>query len=134
MPRELEENAVIVDTSLWIEYFRRDSDLSRAVGRLVEEDRAVITGPVLYEVLQGARSQREAGLMLTSLQGLDYIETTADLWMKAGELSASLRKKGTTLPMSDLVIATAAIENGLSVYTLDKHFKQMPGLKLYSQD
>jgi predicted nucleic acid-binding protein len=29
------------------------------------------------------------------------------------------------------VIATIAIEHNLQIFTLDKHFKQIPGVKIY---
>jgi len=131
MPRDLDRNSVLVDTSAWIDFFNSDSESSRLVARLVEENRAVIIGPVIYEVLQGARSREESDVVLSALLGLDSVETTMHLWIKAGELSSGLRKKGVTLPMSDVLIASAAIENDFSVLTSDSHFAKIPHLKLY---
>ena len=51
--------------------------------------------------------------------------------MKAGKLSCSLRRKGVTLPLTDIAIAVLAIEHNLSIFTLDKHFEQIPGVKLH---
>jgi len=36
------------------------------------------------------------------------------------------------LPLSDLIIAALAIERGCRIYSLDIHFKKIPGLHLYS--
>ena len=52
--------------------------------------------------------------------------------MRLGELSAQLRRKGLTLPLSDLIIAVTAIEKDSAVFTLDPHFKKVPNLKLYA--
>jgi len=53
------------------------------------------------------------------------------LWQKAGELSAFLKKEGKNLPLSDIFIAALAIEHNLQIFTLDKHFEQIPGVKMY---
>jgi len=56
---------------------------------------------------------------------------TKDRWQQAGEISASLTKKGTPIPLSDLVIAACALAEGHEVYTLDPHFKRIPGVKVH---
>ena len=56
---------------------------------------------------------------------------TQKLWQSAAELSIAVKKNGVNLPLSGIFIATVAIENDLSIYTLDKHFEQIPNLRLY---
>jgi len=53
------------------------------------------------------------------------------VWGKAGELSSSLRRKGTTIPLMDLIIAARALEHDTEVFTTDPHFEKIPGLKLH---
>lgn len=65
------------------------------------------------------------------LSALHYIEMTSDIWIMAGNISAGLRRKGITLPMSDLLIGAVALEHGLEVLSLDEHFSSIPGLKQY---
>jgi predicted nucleic acid-binding protein len=60
-----------------------------------------------------------------------YLETNKDLWKKAGELSSTLRRRGKTIPFSDILIATLALENNLSLLTRDEHFKLIPHLTLH---
>ena len=55
---------------------------------------------------------------------------TRDIWEKAGEISASLRRKGITIPLSDLMIAALALSGGYDVFTINPHFEQAHGLKL----
>jgi predicted nucleic acid-binding protein len=73
----------------------------------------------------GARST------IGALSDLKYAEMTKPLWQKAGEISASLKREGKNLPLSDIFIATLAIEHNLQVFTLDKHFEQIPGVRVY---
>ena len=41
-----------------------------------------------------------------------------------------LKKQGTPVPTNDIWIAAAAFQNGLQLYTLDKHFHYIDGLLL----
>lgn len=123
---------VIADTSVWIEYFRGgDEPVRSALRRLIRTQQTALVGMVLAELLQGCRTSKEADTILANLAGLGFLETTFATWKRAGELSASLRRKGLTIPLSDLVIAAVAMEHQCQVYTLDPHFKQVPGLTLY---
>jgi predicted nucleic acid-binding protein len=62
---------------------------------------------------------------------LRYYEVTQSTWLRTGDLSAHLLHKGITLPLSDLLIASLAIEHECRVYSLDAHFKKIPGVHLY---
>ena len=77
------------------------------------------------------KDPKEAKLVLNGFTKLPYSEMTRDRWQQTGEISASLRRKGTTLPLSDLIIASCALSEESEVYTLDPHFKKIPGVKLH---
>ena len=124
---------VVADTSVWIEYFRGGAEPVRATMRaLIKGQQAVLVGVVLAELLQGCRSPKEAELILSNLAGLPFLETRYPTWKNAGQLSASLRRKGITLPLSDVIIAALAIEHDCEVYSLDPHFEQIPGLRFHT--
>ena len=124
---------IIVDTCVWIEFFRKpESDHTVHLKGLLRERRVAMVGMVLAEILQGIKVQKEARLVKESLKKLPYLEMTRDIWEKAGEISASLRRKGITIPLSDLLISALAIYVGYEVFTIDPHFEQVHGLKLYN--
>jgi predicted nucleic acid-binding protein len=50
----------------------------------------------------------------------------------AGRISFNLRRKGITIPTTDLIIAGLAIENECQILTLDPHFKSIPGLDRFT--
>jgi predicted nucleic acid-binding protein len=58
---------------------------------------------------------------------------TAQTWASAAKLSSELRKKGITLPMSDIIIAAVALEHNLTIMTEDQHFQQIAGLLLLTE-
>jgi predicted nucleic acid-binding protein len=121
---------IIADTCIWIEFFRKpDAALTVHLKHLIREEKVVMTGMVLAEILQGIKAQKEAGLVRDHLQKLPYLETTRKTWENAGQLSASLRARGITIPLSDLIIAATAMSHGCEVFTVDPHFDQVKELK-----
>ena len=52
-------------------------------------------------------------------------------WKKAGEIAASLRREGITIPLSDLIVASLAISEGCEVFTVDSHFEYVKELHLH---
>ena len=125
---------VLVDTSIWIEYFNhRDSENGEALEGLVREERVAITGVVVTELLQGARRQSEFDAILDSIMAHRFLDTTLNTWIEAGRLSYCLRKKGVTVPTIDAIIAGLAIERQCLIFSLDSHFDRNPGVKRYPE-
>jgi predicted nucleic acid-binding protein len=125
------KNRILVDTTVWIEFFRARSKIGDHLEMLLLENAVSTCGVVMFEVLQGIKSEGEKNKILGVLASLPYVEMTKKLWHRAADLSIRLKKNGVNLPLSDILIAAIAAENDLSVYTLDNHFKQIPNLKLY---
>jgi len=125
------DTKIIADTCVWIEFFRNpDSELTLHLKEHIKERKVVMVGMVLSEILQGIRTKKEAIRVKESLKRLPYLEVTRDAWEKAGELSRDLRRRGTTIPLSDMIIASLAIAGGCEVFTVDPHFQHVPGLKV----
>jgi len=127
----LENSDVLIDTSAWVEYFKGHSKTADTVTSLIETRRASICGIIYYELLQGARDDKEARYLPNALSALRYFEMTADTWVHAGLIAAGLRSRGITLPMSDILVGTVALKHSIQVLTLDKHFNSIPGLARY---
>ena len=124
---------VIADTSVWIPFFNQPGSAEkREIDALIDGDRLVLVGVVLAELIQGCRTSSEATTIISKLSGLRFLETKFSSWRRAGELSFSLRRKGLTLPLSDLIVAALAVEHHCQVYALDPHFEQIPGLTLHT--
>lgn len=125
------ENKIFVDTCIWVEFFRSKSSKTDFLGNLLINNAIWTSGIIAFELLQGVKSLAEKSKIKDALSGLNYVELSYDLWQKAAELSLTLKKKGVSIPLSDIIIAAIAIENGLQVLSYDKHFEQIPGLQLY---
>ncbi len=124
---------IIVDTCVWIEFFREpESEITLRLKDLLRERKVIMIGMVMAEILQGVKAPKEAGLVKQNLEKLPYLEVTRDTWKSAGEISASLRSAGVTIPLSDLIIAAMALSGEHEVFTIDPHFNKVEGLKLYN--
>lgn len=127
---------VLIDTSAWIEFLRRNGDpeLKSRVADLVASGRAAYTCPVRFELFTGARKSEQRTLA-EALSFAERIPVTAAHWDKAAAHAAALRAMGVTVPASDLLIATVAVENRASLLARDDDFNMiregvMPGLQL----
>jgi predicted nucleic acid-binding protein len=125
----LKDRGILPDTCAWIDYFRPGAtSLGARLEEAINATAVYACGPVLYELVQGARSEKERAELTNALSALPFLEVTEALWVKAGQLSATLRKAGRTIPFSDILLATLAIENNLTLMTVDEHFRNIPDL------
>jgi predicted nucleic acid-binding protein len=117
---------VIVDTSAWIEFFRRDGApaVKLAMKALIEELEATLCGPVEMEFLGGARPHERPRIQ-SRFDILPYLANDQKLWREAATHYATLRAVGITLPWNDALIATLAISKNCRVYAIDQHFESM---------
>lgn len=121
---------IIADSSIWIDFQRDpDSEAGRELDQLLDADEVVMVGPVLTEVLQGARSEGELEFFSSHLTALLFLETSQETWVRAGALNHQLKQSGRMLSVGDLVISTLALEHDMPVYSLNGDFDRVPGLR-----
>lgn len=118
-----DSDKILVDTSAWIEFFRKKAPYHKAILELIDNSRICCTGIVLAELIQGAKSQKELDVLKEFLHVFDFLPDSTELWEKAGELSFSLRQKGKTVGLSDCYISAIVNLNKVTLLTLDKHFE-----------
>jgi predicted nucleic acid-binding protein len=114
----------LIDSSVWIAFWRgSDPDISRKVRELIKADRACITGIILTELLQGARTPDEMDYLKGILSDIPRLPLTEEVFVKAAELSFQLKKLGKTVHTTDVIIAASALLGRAEVFTLDEHFR-----------
>ena len=121
------DDFVLVDTSVWVEYFRGGrSATTEALDLLLADERVAIVGVIRAELLSGTRDDRafeELRELLTALQDLG--EPPA-LWETVGRWGAQLRRGGLGgVGIPDLVIGVTALHYAAPVLTLDRHFEAL---------
>ena len=113
---------VLVDTSVWIEFFRKHEPWHEVVRELIDAEQVCCVGLVLAELMQGAKSEKELAVLADFPQTFPFLPESVELWAKAGRLSFTLRRKGVTIGLGDCFLAEAAKAAGVRIATLDAHF------------
>jgi len=74
------------------------------------------------------QDMQEEKWMLTTISPFKLLPYTYEIAQRAGEIAREIAR---TIETADAAIAAAAIVNGASLFTLDKHdFEGIPDLKL----
>jgi predicted nucleic acid-binding protein len=113
--------SVLVDSSIWIEYFCGSMNDER-LGFLIEENLVVVNDLILAELIPALHVRRQRkliGLMREIICPPLQLEWADLIQMQVACLKHGINKVG----IPDLVIAQHAIQNHLELYTRDKHFK-----------
>lgn len=115
---------VLIDTSAWICHFSRRNfqSIKQAVSYLLDENRAAITGPVITELIQGCRTNKEKQLLEDMMSGIHYLPVKDKHWHKTADLSFDLRRKEITVATIDALIGTVAMEYGCRLLHNDTDF------------
>lgn len=116
---------VLPDTSIWVDYLRTGTDGPAAkLDAFLEREEVVVCGPVLAELLAGSPLERRDELW-HALEALPWADVRRPEWRHAGVVAHDLRAAGATVPLTDVVIAVAALSVDASVWTRDADFEQI---------
>ena len=117
---------ILIDTSVWIDYFQnKSSSISEKMDRILSEAEVCVPKIVIAELIQGAKSSKEIAIIEDFLEVFHIIDQKQDSWVKAGRLSYDLKKHGKTIHLLDCYIAIIAQEFGCKIFTLNRHFKDI---------
>lgn len=125
---------ILVDTSAWIEFFRKKEPWYSAISGLMDDKRICCSGVILAELIQGAKSEKELEILRDFRHVFEFLGESVDLWQSAGEMSNTLHRKGKSVGLSDCYLAATAKAYKVKILTLDKHFdvlKGVAGIGLY---
>jgi len=114
---------VLVDTSVWVEVFRRASSFH--LDEVVDFDEIVTCLPVIQEVLQGFRDERAHAVAREAMLALPIVESPLGwaVFQEAVDLYRSARRAAVTVRSGvDCLIAACAIRHGLEVLHCDRDY------------
>jgi len=112
---------VLVDTSVWIDYFK-DGRNSKDLDFLLDENLIVINDIILTELIPYLKLKRQFKV----IRLLHEVNKTplSIHWEELIDFQIKCLKDGSNgIGIPDLIIAQNAIQNGYKVYSLDKHFR-----------
>lgn len=114
---------ILVDTSVWIDYFNGANNPHTDLLDASIVQGAVAIGDLIYlEILQGIRNDRQYRRTKQSLLALNQYEMlNKDMAVKCADNYRALRKRGITIrKTAEVIIATFCIEKELPLLFLDR--------------
>jgi len=124
----------LIDTAVWVLYFRGEKDIEDKVQSIILEDRAATTEIIILEILRGARSQKEYDQLKSDLKALHLLQLNEAIWERSYQMGFKLRKAGINVPLTDILIAVIAGYHQCSLIHRDKHFPLMTKLVALRQE
>jgi predicted nucleic acid-binding protein len=111
---------IIIDTSVWIEFFRLHEPFHGRVSELIEQNEIMALSFVFGELLQGAKNETEREVIMEFWRDLPKIDEQG-IFIRAGLESSkhALIQKGVGL--IDTAIVCASRETGCLIWTLNKN-------------
>ncbi|KPH85614.1 twitching motility protein PilT (plasmid) [Komagataeibacter intermedius AF2] len=116
---------ILVDSSVWIDFFRGTvTPQVDVLDRLLGEEPVAIGDLMMTEVLQGFASERDFNKARRMLGALDLVEIGGrDVMIEAARYFRDLRGRGITIRKTiDTLIATRCIVSGYRLLYSDRDF------------
>jgi tRNA(fMet)-specific endonuclease VapC len=129
-------NKVLIDTNAYGKFL---SGNRQTLSYIVEADviyLSVIVIGELYAGFAGGNKYKSNIELLKKFISKPAVEVlpveygTAEIF---GEIKSELKKKGNPIPINDVWIAAHCFETGAKLLTFDRHFKFIPGIRIWEE-
>jgi len=119
----------VVDSSCWLEYLM-DTEIGAAVASVIENPGELIVPTItLYEVYKKLLVEKSEEY---ALDVVSYMQTGTIIELNAGlSLSAAQINRKFKLPMADSIIYATSLRYSAVIFSCDKHFKDIPGIRCF---
>ena len=116
---------ILIDTSVWLHALRKQFHpaVKERIYSILAESEVAIIGIIKLELLGGAKTEQEYKRIKSRLDALYFIESSEDLWDFSSLLAFKLRRKGITIPYTDIFIAASAVSAHAILVHADSHFE-----------
>jgi len=122
---------IVIDSSLWLEYFI-DSEYSVIIENLLDYPEKIIVPTIslteIYKKILIEWNKSIADEFILHFQAYNIVDLTFSLSILAANISREFK-----LPLADSIIYTTALDNQATLYTMDKHFKDLSNVNYYEK-
>ncbi|MCL1933329.1 MAG: type II toxin-antitoxin system VapC family toxin [Candidatus Azobacteroides sp.] len=127
------KETILIDTSLFIDYYRKQKKESTVLVKLSEKYNFAISVITKFELLVGVLTKEQYTFWNNIFNDLTVFPIVDKEVERSAEIVKYLRKNNKMIGLQDILIAATAIENNLGMATLNhKDFVRIPDLKLLS--
>jgi predicted nucleic acid-binding protein len=115
---------VLIDTSAWIFALKKNFHpfIREKVEKILLESDIAINGIIELELLGGVKTEQEYTRLKNRLDTLYHIESSKSLWDRSSQLAFDLKRKGVSVPYTDIFISVSAIQEKAILLHADSHF------------
>jgi predicted nucleic acid-binding protein len=125
---------VLIDTSVWIAALRNRNREAERLRQWLDNRVPALARFSQLELLQGAKDEREWGLLANTLAHQHYLEPSVACWSTAARIWFDLRRGGLTVRSPiDCCIAQLALDHGLPLLHLDRDFETIATIRPLDQ-
>ncbi|MFN5170426.1 MAG: type II toxin-antitoxin system VapC family toxin [Cyclobacteriaceae bacterium] len=129
----MESRLICLDTSIFIDYFRKKNKEGTLLFQLADQRKAFSTTSITkFEVLRGATNAQQFfwETLFGRMDVLPFDDESANI---AAEIFQKLKSQNKLIGIPDLLIASIAIQHKLPLATLNtREFQKVNELQLYS--
>lgn len=112
--------SVLVDTSVWVEYFRNGNNFKK-LDFLIDENLVFTNALILSELVPFLRIRKQRKI-IELLHNINKLNLNIN-WEQISEFQYNCLKNGLNgVGIPDLIIAQNAKQNHSEIYSLDNHF------------
>ena len=124
-------NSIIADTNIFIDLMKGNEAIAK---KLESFDEVYLSPVVLVELYFGAyrsanpeKHLRKIAIAIQESKLLTIDAATAEIFVT---IKLALFAKGNPIPENDIWIAATSLQHQLPLYTSDKHFAEVEGIRL----
>ena len=117
---------VLIDTSVWSKVLRAENPdpvLSKLLTDLILDNRVVLTGPILQEILSGVRNKKDFQALEAKLSAFDNLVISKEIYIKAAEYFNVCKMIGINGGHIDFLICAIISHYNCTLLTTDSDFK-----------
>ncbi|KPL15387.1 MAG: hypothetical protein AMS23_06480 [Bacteroides sp. SM1_62] len=112
---------ILIDTSVWIEFFKQNAEYTEEINPLLLRKQVVTIEPVFSELLFGVRQKKDKDLILSYWQILPKIEFGTTSMLRVAEFANDNYFYQSGIGLMDAIIIKSAIDGNHAIWTLDKN-------------
>ena len=111
---------ILIDTSVWIEFFRQKDIFVEAIQPLLKSQKIITIEPVFSELLYGVRNSRERNIVESYWNILPRIEYGESSMLGAAIFANDHDYHRLGIGLMDAIIIKSALSGNHLLWTLDK--------------
>jgi predicted nucleic acid-binding protein len=111
---------VLIDTTIWIEFFKSNPVFVSEIESLLENKNVITIEPVFAELLYGSRSDSERNMILSYWKVLPKIKFLEGSFLESADFANKRNYHNCGIGLIDSILAKAVTDNKHLIWTLDK--------------